>query len=292
VIAGGGSAGITIAARLARIYKHSEITIIEPSSEHYYQPLWTLVGGGVVSKEVTLKPEATLIPARVQWIQDAVTKFDPDNNIILTRDGRRISYNQLVVALGIQLDWDRIKGLKENLAKNGVCSNYSYDYADKTWECIANFKEGNAIFTYPNTPVKCSAAAQKIMYLTEHYLRKKGIRDRATIIFATADTKLFPVPKYAATLEEIEAQRGIDVKFKHNLIEIRGNKKEAVFQHLETGETFALPYSIIHVTPPQSAPDCIKHSPLANSEGWVEVDKYTLQHRRYPNWHGMLRGWL
>jgi sulfide:quinone oxidoreductase len=283
VIVGGGSAGITVAARLTKALDRPDITIIEPSLKHYYQPLWTLVGSGVMPKEVTVKNESTFIPSGVKWVQDTVTDFDPENNNILTQAGRKISYNQLVVALGIQLDWQLIEGLKENLGKNGVCSNYTYNYVDKTWEFIANFEAGNAIFTYPNTLVKCSAAAQKIMYLAEHYFRKSKIRDQAQVIFATADTKLFPVPKYAATLSKIVITRGINVKFQHNLIEIRGDKKEAVFQKLDTGETVVFPYSIIHVTPPQSAPDCIKHSQLANVEGWVDVDKYTLQHRRYPN---------
>src|SRR5919199_3365270 len=222
VIVGGGSAGITVAARLTKALKHPDITIIEPSLKHYYQPLWTLVGSGVVPKEVTVKDESAFIPSQVKWIQDTVINFDPENNIISTQAGRKISYNQLVVAPGIQLDWNLIEGLKENLGKNGVCSNYAYNSVDKTWEFIANFKAGNAIFTYPNTLVKCSAAAQKIMYLAEHYFRKSKIRDRAQVIFATADTKLFPVPKYAATLSKIVVTRGINVKFQHNLIEIRG----------------------------------------------------------------------
>ncbi len=283
LIIGGGSAGITVAARLVRALKHSAIALIEPSLKNYYQPLWTLAAAGCVQKEVSQKDEASLIPARVTWIRDAVAKFDPDNNTIYTAEGRQIRYNQLVVAPGIQLDWHRIQGLQETLGKNGVCSIYSYETLEKTWEFIANFNGGNAIFTHPNTPIKCSAAAQKIMYLAEHYFRKLGIRDRANIIFASADNKIFPVPKYAATLNKIVAERSINTKFQHNLIKIRGDRKEAVFQRLDTSETIVVPYEFIHVTPPQSAPDFIKHSPLANVAGWVDVDPYTLQHRHYPN---------
>jgi sulfide:quinone oxidoreductase len=165
VIVGGGSAGITVAARLATTLPQPDIAIIEPSATHYYQPLWTLVGGGVFPKAVTERDEATLIPQGVTWIQDAVTEFSPEDNTVLTRGGNKVQYDYLVVAPGIQIDWDKVKGLKAAIGKEGVCSNYAYEYVDKTWECLRNFKGGNAIFTQPNTPIKCGGAPQKIMYL-------------------------------------------------------------------------------------------------------------------------------
>jgi sulfide:quinone oxidoreductase len=283
VIVGGGSAGITVAARLAKTLSQPDIAIIEPSATHYYQPLWTLVGGGVFPKAVTERNEATLIPQRVTWIQDAVTEFSPEDNTVLTRGGNKVQYDYLVVAPGIQIDWDKVKGLKAAIGKEGVCSNYAYEYVDKTWECLRNFKGGNAIFTQPNTPIKCGGAPQKIMYLADDYFRKTGARERTNVIFASAAGGIFAVQKYAKALDRVVARKGIEARFQHNLSEIRPETKEAVFQRLDTDEQVVLPYAMIHVTPPMSAPDFIKHSPLANEAGWVDVDKYTLQHTRYPN---------
>ena len=48
-------------------------------------------------------------------------------------------------------------------------------------------------------------------------------------------------------------------------------------------EVVQVPFDMIHVTPPQSAPDFVSRSPLANAAGWVEVDQYTLQHPRFAN---------
>lgn len=70
VIVGGGTAGITVAAQLARKMSASDIAIIEPSDTHYYQPLWTLVGAGVVPKEKTARPEKSVIPKGIHWIQE------------------------------------------------------------------------------------------------------------------------------------------------------------------------------------------------------------------------------
>jgi sulfide:quinone oxidoreductase len=283
VVIGGGSAGITVAARLVRALSNPDIAIIEPSSKHYYQPLWTLIGGGVFPKQTSERDEASVIPAGATWIRDAVTEFYPEDNCVLTQDGTKVRYDFLVVAPGIQLDWDKVKGLKEAIGRDGVCSNYAYEYVDKTWECIRNFQGGNAIFTQPNTPIKCGGAPQKIMYLADDAFRQSGVRYRTNVIFASAAAGIFAVQKYAQALQRVVARKGIETRFKHNLIEIRPERKEAVFEHLDTGEQIVLPYEMIHVTPPMSAPDFIKRSPLANEAGWVDVDKYTLQHSRYAN---------
>lgn len=281
VIVGGGAAGISAAARLC---KHGvDVTIIEPSEKHHYQPLWTLVGGGVVPKETTERDEKDYIPAGATWVKEKVTAFLPDENAVVTDSGQKIGYDFLIVAAGIQLDWDKVKGLKDAIGKDGVCSNYSYDTVDSTWKFIREFKGGNAIFTQPNTPIKCGGAPQKIAYLAEDYFRGHGTRDKATIKFITGTPTIFVSPHYAPTLLKHCEDTGIDVQYKLNLTEIRAESKEAVFTHVETGDEVIEKYDMIHVTPPMSAPDFIKQSPLASELGWVDVDKETLRHVKFDN---------
>jgi sulfide:quinone oxidoreductase len=286
-IVGGGTAGITVAARLKRANRHHDVAVIEPSEEHYYQPLWTLVGAGVVRKEVTKRSERDYIPAGVHWLRDWVEEIDPERHRLITRSGQRLSYDALVVAPGLQLDWHKVDGLKEALGQGNVTSIYDYKLASYTWEVLRAFEGGSAVFTNPAGQVKCGGAPQKIMYLAEAHFRRRGIRDKSRVIGAFAGTKMLGVPEVNATLERIVQQRGIDMRFRHNLVAIRPQTKEAVFDHLDTGEEVVLPYDMLHVTPPMSAPDFIKRSPLALSDGpdagWVEVDKHTLQHPRYPN---------
>ncbi|MEZ4384513.1 MAG: FAD/NAD(P)-binding oxidoreductase [Nannocystaceae bacterium] len=283
VIVGGGSAGMSIAARLAAMPDGPSVALIEPSTKHYYQPIWTLVGGGIFPREVSEREQGDLVPFGVEWIRDRVATFDPDNSRIQLDGGDVIEYGDLVVALGIQCNWGAIKGLQETLGKDGVSSNYSYDTVEATWRFIDGFRGGNALFTFPSTPIKCAGAPQKIMYLAEEHFRRKGVRAKTKVMYMSATAGIFGIPKYKAALEKIVAARGIEGHYRRNLVEVRASSREAVFEHLDEGTTEVVKYDMMHVTPPQGPPDVIKRSPLANAAGWVEVDDHTLQHTRYAN---------
>lgn len=285
LVLGGGTAGISVAARLRLADPTIEIAIVEPSEKHFYQPLWTLVGAGLFDRSVTVRDEADYIPDGVTWIRARVSEIDAGGSAVVVEGGRRITYDQLVVALGMQLDWHKIRGLQGSLGKNGIVSNYSFDLVDTTWRALEEHEEGNAVFTFPSTPVKCAGAPQKIMYLADEHFRKRGVRDRTRVVFASAGAAIFGVKRYAKTLEKVIARKGIETLFKHDLVEVRPAAKEAVFRKTDGGaEDVVVPYSLLHVVPPQSAPDVIKRSDLATTPaGWVDVDKHTLQHVRFSN---------
>ncbi len=283
VIVGGGSAGITVAAQLKKEDNALDIAIIDPATYHYYQPLFTLVGAGVSTLEETRKKQVDLIPSGVTWYQNAVTTFLPQENKVVCSDHKTVEYKFLVVCPGIQVNWSKINGLSEALGKNGVCSNYSVESVEKTWETIRNFKSGRAIFTFPNTLIKCAGAPQKIMYLAEHYFRKQGIRDQVEVIFVSAGKAIFGVKKYADALNRIIENRGIKTLFGYNLESIDSTKKTATFKNVDTNEEKSLDFTMIHATPPMSAPDFVRMSLLANEAGWVDVDKNTLKHIKFPN---------
>ncbi|MBD3749444.1 MAG: NAD(P)/FAD-dependent oxidoreductase [Sphingobacteriales bacterium] len=289
LIVGGGNAGISVAAQLLRASSDLKIGIIDPSEKHYYQPAWTLVGGGVYDVNKTMRNEADVIPKKTTWIKDAASEFFPEENAVVCSSGSKITYDYLIVAPGIQLDWDKVKGLKETLGKNGVCSNYTFASAPYTWEALKNVKSGNVIFTNPNTPIKCGGAPQKIMYLAADYLRKNGLQKNTQVHFYSGGGIIFGVKKYADVLNKVIGRYGIKTHFKHNLVEIDGNQKIAIFEtQNEAGETIRVKesFDMIHVTPPQSAPDFIKKSPLANQAGWVDLNKDTMQHNTYKNIFG------
>ena len=283
LIVGGGTAGISVAARLRREAPDAAVAIVEPSDTHDYQPFWTLVGGGVVPKEASRRSERDLIPAGVTWIRDRVTAFDPQANAVTLASGGRVSYRYLVVAIGLELAWSAVDGLVENLGKGGVVSNYAYDQCERTWEAIREFRGGDAVFTMPPPPIKCAGAPQKIMYLADDHFRRSGVRDGSRVHYYAATPGIFSVKEFAKTLNEVIARKGIETHYRQNLVAIRAEKREAVFRNLDGGEETIQHYDLLHVTPPQRAPEVVRSSPLANAAGWVDVDKFTLRHPKFPN---------
>lgn len=286
VIIGGGNAGISVASQLLRKNRQLDIAIIDPADKHYYQPAWTLVGGGVFDIQKTERNEADVIPKGVKWIKQKVTSMTPENNVIELDNGDNVRYEYMVVAPGIQLNWHEIKGLKETLGKNNVCSNYSFEHAPYTFECIKNFKGGKAIFHNPQTPVKCGGAPHKIMYMAADYFRKHNLLDKANIQYWSGAAKLFAVPKYEKTLLKVCERADIKLNFMVKMTEIDGPGKKVKFIGIgedNKDKEYEVEFDMIHVTPPQSAPDFIKSSSLANAAGWVDVDKHTLQHIKFAN---------
>lgn len=285
VIVGGGSAGVATAASLLARQKGLDIVLIEPREEHYYQPGWTMVGGGVFDRQSTCRSEASVIPRGVRWVKSAVKRFSPDKNEVTLVDGATISYRYLVVAPGIALDWDGIDGLSETLGKNGVTSNYSFDCAPYTWKLVRELKQGIALFTQPPMPIKCAGAPQKAMYMSCDHWRRNGLLSDITVTFHNAGSVLFGVKEYVPALMSYVERYGIDLAFESKLIAVDGAGQKATFQD-KNGQV-TKPFDLLHVTPPQKAPEFIAVSPLANASGYVDVDQETLQHVRYENVFGL-----
>jgi sulfide:quinone oxidoreductase len=286
VVVGGGSAGIAVAASLLARAKDLDIAIIEPADVHYYQPGWTMVGAGIFTLEETRRSMASVMPTGVAWIKGAVATFDPDGHRVTLEDGRVVTYKRLVAAPGLKLDWDAIEGLNATLGKNGVTSNYRYDLAPYTWKLVEALKGGRALFTQPPMPIKCAGAPQKAMYLSCDTWRRHGDLKAISVEFLNAGPVLFGVADYVPPLMEYVKAYGIALSFGHNLVKVDGPAKTAWFKKTfsdGSSEIVESKFDMLHVVPPQTAPDFIRSSPLAGDAGWIDVDQATLRHKRYPD---------
>lgn len=285
VIIGGGAAGIATAASMLKRRPGLDIAIVEPSETHAYQPGWTMVGGGVFDVATTLRPMASVMPRGVSWVRQAAASFQPDSNQVTLADGSTLGYEVLIVAPGIRLAWEKIAGLEETLGKNGVTSNYRPDLAPYTWELVQKTRAGRAIFTQPPMPIKCAGAPQKSMYLAcDHWLRA-GVLGDIEVEFRNAGAVLFGVADYVPALMEYVGKYGIGLELGSNLVAVDGRAQVAVFQTPE-GEV-SRSFDMMHVVPPQVAPQFLADSPLAAESGFTDVDLHTLQHVRWPNVFGL-----
>lgn len=285
VIVGGGSAGIATAASLLKRNADLDIAIIEPADVHYYQPGWTMVGAGVFSAEFTRRSERSVMPRGVEWIKQAATGFAPEQNLVSLDDGNAVSYRVLVACPGIKLDWDAIEGLSETLGRNGVTSNYRYDLAPYTNRLVKNMKRGRALFTQPPMPIKCAGAPQKSMYLSCSNWERSGVLKDIDVQFHNSGAVLFGVAAYVPALMDYIERYNAHLNFESKLVAIDGPAKIATFEQ-KRGDTVTRvqePFDMIHVVPPQVAPDFVRSSPLAAASGFIEINEATLQHVRYAN---------
>lgn len=325
VIVGGGLAGMSTAARLNNTLSNADITVIEPDPTSVsYQPGQTLIGGGVWEKEDIIYKRDDFLPSGVKLIKGSVTAFDPDNNKVTVDGSQDVSYDQLIVATGLMLNFGAIKGLegeitssgadntvvRQKVGKNGTHSIYFRDGAADTYKGIQELIEKaknhtgseklQAVFTHPNTPIKCGGAPKKIMYLVNSRLEEAGVRDKVELTFYPNGGSMFGVPEYHEAILQQFKDRDFKWHYAHNLVEIDTDAKVAIFNHhwKEKGEwdedleeygvvlrsePVEVKYDFIHITPPMKAPDVVKNSPLGSDAGWVPVVKETLQHVTYKN---------
>jgi NADPH-dependent 2,4-dienoyl-CoA reductase/sulfur reductase-like enzyme len=292
VVIGGGSAGISLSHQLLRkgTFTQDDIAIIDPAEFHHYQPGWTLVGGGLKKKEELRRPLKSLMDPKFKFYQTAVSSFNPEENHVVTREGEKVGYEQLVVVPGITLDYDSVKGLREALEEEDamVSTIYDYAYCNKAYSNVQKFKKGDAIFTQPAGVVKCAGAPQKIMWLALDYWKNAGLYNISSssgpdinISFATGLPTMFGVPKYAQALEKLRVERNVSGLFQHDLTSISGNT--ATFINLADKSEVKRHYDFLHVAPKNVPWSFIKSSTLANEVGYVSVHDNTTQHTKYPN---------
>lgn len=280
IVLGGGAGGISTASRILSKKKDlkDDVLIIEPGDYHYFQPAWPLVGSGEEKLEATRKPTEKVIPKSARWMQAAVENVDPIKREV-TADGTVISYDYLIVALGIELNYDAIKGAKEFIGTNSVCTNYLYDYVKYTYESLKNTKTGNIIVTKPRSKIKGGVSAENSLFTMDDFVKQ---HDRnVDIAFRSGRDEIFEVKKYNDSLISQMEEKHIDYKLNEELIEVKGDEKLALFKNTQTGETYTVPFEMIVITPPMHGPSVLKNSGLLDDDGWVDVDKHTMMHNKY-----------
>lgn len=285
VIVGGGAGGVAVAASLLKRDRSLQIAIIEPCEKHYYQAAFTLVGADAFNADRTIRDEVSVLPPGVQWIKSSVSKLEPENNAVLLDSGKTVGYDYLVVCPGLVLNWQGVEGLEDTIGKNAVCSNYLLPYAEYTRECLQSLKSGCVLFTQPPMPIKCAGAPQKIMYLAAHTWEKQKRLKDFQIAFHTATPALFGVSEFVPPLNKYIDRYDIELNLQSNLVAIDGPAKKAFFQQGEN--KVEVDFDVIHVVPPQCAPEFISSSPCADSSGWFAVDKFTLRSDKYVNVFGL-----
>ena len=298
VIIGGGAAGISMAARLNDWLDEPDITLIDPSDRHFYQPGFTLIASGVYQPDEVWRKQEDCMPSGIKWIKDSVAAIDPNKNQVATKNNGKIAYDFLVLTPGLQTNWEKVEGITQaTLGEGNAHSIYDFEGAQKTWKALQEFSKtgGKAIYTDTYTKHKCGGAPKKICLLTDDYTRKQGTRDNTDMHYYTASKELYDIPFFTPRLLKIYEERNIPINLNVRVKGVDTVAKQVHFEKIETvGDQkvytpFIEDYDFLHFTPPMSAPDFVREAGLGWTEGklaaeaWVMVDKETLVHKTYPN---------
>ena len=295
VIVGAGAAGLATASRLAERLDGASITLVDARKKHYYQPGYTLVGAGLKARDYPVSTTAQYVHRGVDWIEEAAAEIDPEAQKVVTAAGREVAYDYLVVAAGIDLDYDAIEGMEvERIGQDGLGSHYyGPEAAYATWQAMSRFADegGTGLFLRPATEMKCAGAPLKYAFLTDDRLRQRGHRDKAKLIYAAHSGSLFSVPIVHEKVRMLFADRGVETRYHHVMTGIDLGRKEAVFETPDGPRTIG--YDFINVIPPMRAAAVVRNSPLPwrtgkwAADGWMEVDRHTMRHIRYPEVFGV-----
>jgi sulfide:quinone oxidoreductase len=295
VVAGGGAAGLAAASRLAAQLAGAQITVVDGRKEHWYQPGFTLVASGIKPMGYVVSQTANYIPKGVEWVSEALAEIDPEGRKVVTAGGRTLAYDFLIVATGLQVAYDAIEGMDvSRIGQDGLGSIYhSPQGAAATWQAMNRFADtgGVGVFGRPLGEMKCAGAPLKYTFITDDHLRRRGNRAKAELLYHAQGKVLFSVPIVAEKVRMLFQDRGVKVRQEHVLKTIDLGKRIATFQ--TPNGLIEQSYDFINVVPPMRAPQVVKNSPLPWTEGpwaadgWMEVDRDTLRHKRYPNVFGV-----
>jgi len=295
VIAGGGAAGLTAASRLAAALQGASITVVDARKEHYYQPGFTLVAAGIKPQDYVISQTSSYIPNGVAWVDERVAEIDPEGRKVVTDRGKAMPYDFLIVATGLELHYAGIEGMDTaRIGRNGLGSIYhSPQSASATWQALHKFADtgGVGLFGRPAGEMKCAGAPLKYTFISDDHLRRRGNRGKAELIYMAQSKSLFSVPIVAEKVRMLFQDRGVKVNHEHVLQSIDLDKRIATYRTV-TG-TVERGYDFINVVPPMRAPEAVRNSPLPwtagplAADGWMEVDRDTLRHKRYPNVFGV-----
>lgn len=295
VILGSGLGGIAMANRLSSMLDGAKITIVDGKEEHNYQPGYTLVASGVWPIEKVRDRNADFHPSGITWVKEMVAEIDAPANTITTAGGQKIKYDYLVVATGLVMDWNLIEGMDLNaIGSNGLASVYpSPQAAEATWKAMQEYvsKGGQAVMTLPATALKCAGAPLKMTFMVCDRLKRAGKLEQSQVMFKSGVKNIFGVKAVNDNVLARWEKLGVRADYESKLVGVDIGGRKAYFE--TPAGRVEQAYDFLHAVPPMRAPDCVKNSDLAWKEGpmagggWLEVDKATLQHKRYPNVFGI-----
>jgi sulfide:quinone oxidoreductase len=299
VVIGGGNAGISLAARLVRDGCR-DVALVDPAEVHHYRPLLSYVAGGMAALEDLRRPQRDVVPDGVRWYRDRVVGVDAQRSTVRLAGGGELTYADLAVCPGSEVDWDAIPGSRDAMTTPAASTSYLPEHAADTWTMLSGLREGRAVFAIADRYVPCAPVGLKPLFLAADHWRRAGVLDRIAIELLVEGDALAPQAQADRQLREAAAGYGVRVRTGVRLAAVDPTARtvEVLPARRPDGEGTPddgaparerVPYDALYLAPPHRAPAWVAASGLGtdDSDGFVAVDPRTLQHEVHPRVWGL-----
>jgi len=272
IVVGGGTGGTVLANRLADRLDAEiadgtvHVTLLSDDPEHVYKPVFLYVPFGEKTVADARRPLRDLVDDRIDVVVDRLTAVDTDEKRLTLRDRPDWTYDQLVLATGASLAPEEVPGLEA-----GAHHFYGPEGATALRDELATFTEGHLVLSVVGVPHMCPAAPVEFVLMVDDWLRERGRREDVDLTYTYPIQRahgLQPVADWASAQFE---QRDIALE---TFVNVETVDPDA--QTVETVEGAEFDYDLLVAIPPHAGSDVVAEAGLGE-DGWVDVDKHTLE---------------
>jgi sulfide:quinone oxidoreductase len=280
VILGAGTAGTMMANHLRKDLdkKEWQITIIDESEKHYYQPGYLFLPFDIYQPDDIVKPIEKFIPAGVQLILQRIEKIEPGENKVRLANGHFIQYDILVIATGARIAPDEVQGMHGKEWQNSVFDFYTFQGAIALRNKLRNWEGGKLVVHITEMPIKCPVAPLEFAFLADSFFKHKKMRDKVDITYVTPMSGAFTKPKATAALDHLLEEKNITIESDFAIAEVDNDNKKII----DYGGK-EIDFDLLVTVPTNKGDDLIERSGLGDDLNYVPTNKTTLQSLAYEN---------
>ncbi len=274
LILGGGTAGTIMANKLARVLQHKDwqITLVDKTGDHYYQPGFLFVPFGSYRMRDLIKPRTRFLPESVRYLQSGIDRIDAEKKIVTLTNQETLHYDYLIVATGADIHPEQVEGLQDAAWGRSKFDFYTPQGAESLGAFLKGWQGGRLVVHVAEMPIKCPVAPLEFLFLADEYFTRRGMRNKVDLQLVTPLPGAFTKPIAAATLDNFLARKGISVVPEFNVARVDSQEKKLV-----AWDETAVPYDLLVSIPTNMGDASIARSGLGDELNFVPTNKETLQ---------------
>jgi sulfide:quinone oxidoreductase len=279
LVLGAGTAGTMVINKLRRRLSPEEwqITVVDQSDRHFYQPGYLFIPFGAEAPDKMVKPRRQFIPDGVDLVYGEVDRVRPDAGEVLLTGGRRLPYDYLVIATGVEPRPDQTPGLLDGGQwRESIFDFYTYDGAVALAKALHGFPGGRLVVHIVDMPIKCPVAPLEFTFLADAYFRRRGMRDRVELVYATPLPGAFTKPIASRLLGSMLDERKIALETDF-LVERVEDRTLVSYDERE------IDFDLLVTVPLNMGAEYVARSGLGDELNLVPVDRHTLLSKAYRN---------